>query len=307
MRTSVLKDGFPKAHLTTRERVESSIDLRRLFAVIDADPAIAGAGVVYLDAQLWPVTLREFQPICSVLPKRVILREMPTSMARLDFVRRLEHEPRESRLVFEAINTSLSCGAAVLGWIVVLSGSVAIPFTAGVSSFVVAAGVSAAIASSAQCAIGAVRTFNEQYRPAENDHMDDSDWYNTVSPILDGVSLIGIGTGTLTTVRLLKASKKSLGKSWYELLKGLTRQERKKLTNELLTLRDPGLTTKILKLKRRAGRLPKRYSSDQMRHATLTQLKDVLGGMLGLAGSYQNGHVGSAATIVIGLYEEIAE
>jgi hypothetical protein len=39
--TSVLKDGFPKAHLTTRERVESSIDLRRLFAVIDADPAIA--------------------------------------------------------------------------------------------------------------------------------------------------------------------------------------------------------------------------------------------------------------------------
>lgn len=44
MATSVLKDGFPKAHLTTRERVESSIDLRRLFAVIDADPAIAGAG-----------------------------------------------------------------------------------------------------------------------------------------------------------------------------------------------------------------------------------------------------------------------
>lgn len=101
MAASVLKDGFPKAHLTTGERVESSIDLRRLFAVIDADPAIAGAGVVYLDAQLWLVTLREFQPICSVLPKRVILREMPRSMARLDFVRRLENEPRESQLVCE--------------------------------------------------------------------------------------------------------------------------------------------------------------------------------------------------------------
>jgi hypothetical protein len=307
MTTSVLKDGFPKAHLTTRERVESSIDLRRLFAVIDADPAIAGAGVVYLDAQLRPVTLREFQPICSVLPKRVILREMPSSMARLDFVRQLEHEPRESQLVFEAINASLSCGAAVLGWIVVLSGSVAIPFTAGVSSFVVAAGVSAAIASSAQCVIGAVRTYNEQFRPAENDHMDDSGWYNTVSPILDGVSLIGIGTSTLTTVRLLKASKKSLGKSWYELLRGLTRQERKKLTNELLNLRDPSLTAKILKLKQRARGLPKSYSSEQIRHATLTQLKDVLGGILGLAGSYRNGHVGSATTIGVGLYEEIAE
>lgn len=307
MATSVLKDGFPKAHLTTRERVESSIDLRRLFAVIDADPAIAGAGVVYLDAQLWPVTLREFQPICSVLPKRVILREMPRSMARLDFVRALEEEPRESRLVFEAINTSLSCGAAVLGWIVVLSGSVAIPFTAGVSSFVVAAGVSAAIASSAQCVIGSIRTFNEHYRPGKNDQMDDADWYNTVTPILDGVSMIGVGTSTLTTVRLLKAARQSLGKSWFELLRGLSRQERKKLTNELLALRDPSLTAKVLKLKQRAGVIPKSYSAGQIRHATFTQLKDVLGGILGVAGSYQNGHVGNAATIVIGVYEEMAE
>ncbi len=307
MATSVLKDGFPKAHLTPRERVESSIDLRRLFAVIDADPAIAGAGVVYLDSQLWPVTLREFQPICSVLPKRVILREMPRSMARLDFVRRLEQEPQESQLVFEAISASLSCGAAVLGWLVVLSGSVAMPFTMGVSSFVVAAGVSAALASSAQCAIGAVRTYNERYRPVDNDHMDDSDWYNTVSPILDGVSLIGIGTSALTTVRLLKVNKKTLGKSWYELLRGLSRQERKQLTNELLTLRDPGLSTKLLKLRQRTGALPKRYSAHQIRHATFTQLKDILGGVLGLSGSYQNGHIGSAATLAIGLYEEIAE
>lgn len=307
MASSVFKDGFSSAHRTTRELVESSMDLRRLFAAIDADPAIAGAGVVYLDSQLWPVTLREFQPICSVLPKRVILREMPASMARLDFVRRLEHEPRESQLAFEAINASLSCGAAVLGWLVVLSGSVAMPFTGGVSSFVVAAGVSASLASSAQCGIGAVRTFNEHYRPDANDRMDDSDWYNAVSPLLDGISLVGIGTGTLTTVRLLKANKKTLGKSWYEVLRGLSRQERKKLTNELLTLRDPRLTSKLLKLQQRAGALPKSYSAHQIRHATLTQLKDVLGSALGLIGSYRNGHVGSATTIAIGLYEEVAE
>jgi hypothetical protein len=242
-----------------------------------------------------------------VLPKRVILREMPTSMARLDFVRRLEQEPRESRLVVEAINASLSCGAAVLGWIVVLSGSVALPFTAGVSSVVVVAGVSAALASSAQCLIGAVRTYNEKFSPADNDHMDDSDWYNAVSPVLDGVSLIGIGTGALTTVRLLKANKKTLGKSWYEILRGLSRQERKKLTNELLTLKDPSLTAKLLKLRQRAGALTKSYSAHQLRHATLTQLKDVLGGVLGLTGSYQNGHIGNAATIAVGLYEEIVE
>lgn len=127
MTSSIEKDGFPSAHLTTRERIESSIDLRSLFASIDADPSIAGAGVVYLDDQLWPITLREFQPICSVLPKRVILREMPRSMARLDFVRQLEHEPRESQVVFEAVGVGLACTSAVLGWIVVTSGSAAIP------------------------------------------------------------------------------------------------------------------------------------------------------------------------------------
>jgi hypothetical protein len=108
-------------------------------------------------------------------------------------------------------------------------------------------------------------------------------------------------------VRLLKANKKTLGKSWYEILRGLSRQERKKLTNELLTLKDPSLTAKLLKLRQRAGALPKSYSAHQLRHATLTQLKDVLGGVLGLTGSYQNGHIGNAATIAVGLYEEIVE
>ena len=87
MTSSVLKDGFPAAHRTTRERIEGSIDLGRLFAAIDADPAIAGAGVVYLDDQLWPVTLREFQPICSVAPKKVILREAPSYIGRVEFAR----------------------------------------------------------------------------------------------------------------------------------------------------------------------------------------------------------------------------
>ena len=119
---------------------------------------------------------------------------------------------------------------------------------------------------------------------------------------------MGIGTGALTTFRLLKAKKAAaLGKSWYELLKGLTRQERKKLTKELLSLRDPSLTPKLIKLQQRAGKLTKSYSSTEIRHATLTQIKDALGGLLGIWGSYRTGHVGSAETIAIGLYEDLTE
>ena len=297
-----------RSQFMARQRIESQINLPRLFAAIDADPGIVGAGVVYIDADFNVITLREFKPICSIRPKRIILREAQKYISPAQFVEQVKTDPREGRLRKEAFDMGLSCGAAVIGWIVVFSGSVAVPFTAGASAFVVGIGVTAALASSAQCGFGVARTYNEILDPDANDRMDDAEWYGAVSPILDAASLVGIGTGALTTVRLLKANKAAaLGKSWYELLKGLSRQERKKLTKELLSLRDPSLTPKLLKLQQRAGKLTKSYSSTEIRHATLTQLKDALGGLLGIAGSYRTGHVGTASTIAIGLYEDLTE
>lgn len=299
---------FNRSQFLARQRIESQINLPRLFAVIDADPSIVGAGVVYIDANFNVVSLREFQPICSIKPKRLILREAQKYIAPAQFVEQVKTNPREGRLMKEAVDTGLSCGAAVIGWIVVFSGSVAVPFTAGASAFVVGVGVTAALASTAQCGFGVARTYNEVLEPDANDRMDDAEWYKIVSPILDGASLVGIGTGALTTVKLLKANKAAaLGKSWYELLRGLSRQERKKLTKELLSLRDPSLTSKLLKLQQRAAKLTKSYSSTEIRHATLTQLKDALGGVLGIAGSYRSGNVGAASTLAIGLYEDLSE
>jgi hypothetical protein len=301
MATSILKDGFPKAHLTTRERVESSIDLRRLFAVIDADPAIVGAGVVYLDAQLRPVTLREFQPICSVLPKRVILREMPTSMARLDFVRRLEQEPRESQLVFEAFGMGFACGSAILGWLVAVSGTAAIPFTAGVSSVVAVVGYTSATASFVQCMVGGYRVYNELTDPSNNQALDSDPWYQHATAALDAVAVVGAGTSFLTTVKLVSLTKATTGKGWHQVLRGLTRQERAKLTKELLSVQHPQLTSKMMKLKQLVGELPKRLTPATLRHATVTQIKDVVGASMTVAGSAMNGNF---RTIAVGLYEE---
>ncbi|VVM60530.1 hypothetical protein PS664_01271 [Pseudomonas fluorescens] len=56
-----------------------------------------------------------------------------------------------------------------------------------------------------------------------------------------------------------------------------------------------------------ASSCAKSYSSTEIRHATLTQLKDALGGLLGILGSYRTGHVGTAETIAIGLYEDLTE
>ncbi|UZE29671.1 NAD synthetase [Pseudomonas asplenii] len=287
-----------------RQRIESQIDLPRLFAAIDADPGIVGAGVVYIDADFNVVTLREFQPICSIKPKRVILREAQKYIAPKQFAQQVQDNPRESRLVSEAINTSLSCAGAVIGWVVVLSGSVAVPFSAGASSVLVAIGYTAAVASTAQCVVGGYRTVNEVTNPARNDYLDSEAWYQYTSIALDAASLLGVGASTLTSIKLVRLTKATTGKSIREVLRGLNRQERAKLTKELLAINDPRLTPKMLKLKQLAGELPKRFTPTEIRHATVTQIKDSLGAAIGLTGSALSGNV---KTIAIGLYEEIDE
>ncbi|NWA00492.1 NAD synthetase [Pseudomonas gingeri] len=296
-------DSSPSQFLA-RKRIESQINLPQLFAAIDADPGIVGAGVVYIDADFNVVTLREFQPICSIKPKRIILREAQKYIAPVQFAQQVQDNPRESRLVGEAINTTLSCTGAVLGWIVVLSGSVAVPFSAGASSVVVALGYTAAAASSVQCFAGSIRTVAQVVNPAFNDKLDSEEWYQYASIGLDAASLLGVGASTLTTIKLVKVAKATTGKSLREVLRGLTRQERSKLTRELLSINDPRLTPKMLKLKQLAGELPKRFTPTQLKHATVTQIKDSLGAAIGLLGSSLSGNV---KTIAVGLYEELEE
>ncbi|WP_395609401.1 NAD synthetase [Pseudomonas sp. B22129] len=291
-----------RSQFMARQRLESQINLPRLFAAIDADPAIVGAGVVYIDADFNVITLREFQPICSIAPKRVILREAQKYIAPAQFAQQVQDNPRESRLVGEAVNTTLSCAGAVIGWIVVLSGSVAVPFTAGASSVVAAIGYTAATASTLQCVASGYRTVNEISNPAKNDELDSAQWYQYTMIALDAASLVGVGASSLTTLKLVRMNQAATGKSVREVLKGLNRQERAKLTKELLSIKDPRMSSKMLKLKQLSGEATKRFTPAQVKHATVTQIKDALGAAIGLTGSAVSGNV---RTIAVGLYEEI--
>ena len=290
-----------RSQFMARQRIESEINVPRLFAAIDADPAIVGAGVVYIDANFNVVTLREFQPICSIAPKRVILREAQKYIAPTQFAQQVQDNPRESRLVGEAVNTTLSCAGAVIGWIVVLSGSVAVPFSAGASSVVVALGYTAATASSLQCFASGYRTVNEIRNPAKNDQLDSEEWYQYTMIALDAASLVGVGASSLATLKLVRLNKATTGKSVREVLRGLNRQERAKLTKELLSINDPRLSSKMIKLKQLSGELPKRFTPTEVKHATVTQIKDALGAVIGFTGSAVSGNV---RTIAVGLYEE---
>lgn len=284
-----------------RQRMQGRIDQQKLFKAIDADPGIVGAGVVYIDADYNVITLREFQPICSIKPKRIILREAPRYTSPEQFMNQLQTNPREARVVKEAVNTTLSCAGAVLGWIVMFSGTIAVPFSGGASLALTVAGYAAATASTAQCGIGLVRTAFEATDPSLNDALDQEAWYQAATPVLDAVSLMGVGASGLTTLKFLQMRKAATGNSWYQLTRSLSRQQRKALTTELLMIKHPTLTAKQLKLRQSAGELVKRFTPTQISHSTQTLIKDSLGGFIGLAGS------GTVQGMAVGLYEEITE
>ena len=293
-----------RSQFMARQRIESQINLPRLFAAIDADPGIVGAGVVYIDADFNVITLREFKPICSIQPKRIILREAQKYVAPTQFAQHVTSNPRESRLIGEAVNTGISCLGAVISWAAIASGTLLVPFSAGASSVVVVIGYAAAGASSLQCINGLARTTLEVAKPEVNDWLDSEGWYQNASIVLDAASLVGVGASTLTTVKLVKVAKASTGKSLREVLRGLNRQERARLTKELLSINDPKLTSKLLKLKQASGELTKRFTPTQLKHGTTTQIKDALSAVVGFGGSAYSGNVN---TIAIGLYEEVKE
>lgn len=284
-----------------RQKLLLTLDQQKLFRAIDADPGIVGAGVVYIDAQYNVIVLREFQPICSIAPKRLILQEAPPYTSPEQFMTQLTSGPRERKVVSEAMNASATCLSAALGWIVMFSGTVAVPFSAGASLALTAVGYAAAAAGTGQCLMGGYRVYNEMNDPDQNDWLDNNDTVQTVMGIMDGVSLLGVGASGATTVRFLQVRKAATGKSWRELFHLLSRQQRKALAKELQMIKHPSLTAKQLKLQQAAGTAIKRFTPTQIQHATKTLIQDSIGASLGFGSS------SFVQSVAVGLYEEITE
>jgi hypothetical protein len=284
-----LRDGFSLARTHARDRIESAVDLRQLFSVIDSDPSIVGAGVVFVDSDFNVVTLREFQPICSVVVKRVILREPPKYMSAQEFARKLERDPGESKIIAEAINTGIACSGAYLSWSVFYGGGMAAPFTAGTSLIVSAVAFTSAIAGSAQCVIGLGRIAGEVFVPDRLDELDSQTWFDEMNLMLDRITLAGAGASFLVTVGFVMATRAATGKSIRSVLRGLSPKERLNLTIEVNQYR--------MQMAGFSGR----FTNAEIRSQFRIQRKDLATAILAVWGSIRSGNMSSMA---IGIYEE---
>ena len=276
-------------------------DTAAFLTQIDRNVELRGIRVVYYDGNQLHV-VREGPPLCGpglnalVIKPDVGATALQSSSAAT---------ARESKLYSEILGAALGCSAAVVGWIVVGGSAGAAPVTGGASTFITALAMGATLASSAQCLNSGVRIYNEISSPVTNDWLDSQDWYIYTANTLDAVSLAGAGAAAATTVRVALTLRRTTGKAMTEVLKGLSRQERKRLTEEVIRLQNPGISNGMVKVFIQAGKYPKRFTNLQVSNAVRIQLKDALTAALSFTGSAAGGLVSKGGGYVVGMAQSI--
>ncbi|WP_372972079.1 NAD synthetase [Marinobacter sp.] len=290
---------FLQDTLTTR--LQYSLNEQAIFNAIDSDPELTGAKVIFIDSHGTSVVLREEQGMmCSFKPLKVVLREPPAQMAALDYVASVKTGHRESNLVLESTGAALSCGAMVLSWVVLITSGAAIPFSAGSSTGFTVLAYGALAASTAQCLNSGYRVYNEVEDPGQNDYLDSQEWYRNATLAVDVISLGGATAAGLMTVRNVKIlQSKDVGVTTRQVLEGLNRQERKRLSREIVRSRYPGISNGTIKALERAGKAERRYSNVAIQATTIRQIKDSVSAGMTYLGSALGGGINKLAVAVI--------
>ncbi|OCT29487.1 hypothetical protein [Pseudomonas putida] len=274
----------PSAH-SARERLETLINLSKLFASLDQDPTLIGVGVVYIDANYNIIPLRKFRSLCSIVPRWLVLHEMRVVTTAESYAEQVQQDTRISQVFSEAANAGLACAGAVISAFVFVFGGAMTPFSAGTSTVLFYVGLAGTIAGGAQCLVGVGRTVLEVIDPAGKDALNDDFWFRITSQLLDAVSLLAVIGAPFNAIRYFQIRKSATGLPWHALTRAMSRQQRRALTVELLRVRHPSLTAKQIKLAQRNNEMRKRYSSLEVNHATRTMVYESIAGALSVGGS----------------------
>jgi hypothetical protein len=275
----------------------NAISIETFLQAVDRAPDLRGIRVVYFDGMRLHV-LREGPPSCASHLEAVVLRE-PIEDSAL-------HDPaaaqsRDAKLLTEILGAGLSCTAAALGWIVALGFTGAAPLTGGSSLFVAYLSGAAAAASTVQCISAGVRVGMEIWKPETLDTWDDDLWYQRTAAALDAISLAGAVTAASTTIRLTLRIRATTGRSMIEVLKGLTRQQRRQLAEEAVRLRNPGISTGEMKVLVQAGVYPKRFTTLQISKSVQKHIIEALGASFDVVGSATNGILRQGGRVIVGM------
>lgn len=287
---NAMNDPFLRKEIEKFAQSQQEAERKQAFLCkLDKIQGLAGCGVVYYDKHGSPIVIRK--PV-GPTKKTLIIRETPPSVNKDD--------PIDDRFVSELTGTILSCSAAVLGVIAIIGSSALVPFSGGTSSALVVLAYAATGASAVQCGTGVYRTTKIYQGDTQTvDWLDSQEWYLYASMSLDTVSVLGgVGATSNAIKAALTLKKAAPSKSFYQILKGMQRHERKRLAEELARLNMPGLSNKALKEMVRMGAIPKRFAQVTITKSMRTEIISLLGAGASLIGSGLNGIINKTGTSV---------
>lgn len=289
-----------------RARLQFVLDPDQLYQRLIQNNALgqdlSGVGIIFIDQEFTAVTLIE---TCRAEPLYLVLKEPPRVPVE-QYVKKLGQDQRESKVIWEATGLVLSCSAMVLSWVVLIGGTAAIPLTGGVSAAgVFMAKVSVAV-TTAQCINSTGRTIAESVAPEKLDNLDSNEWYTHTTLALDAISVGFALHSSASLVRNYQKLQAAGGVSPKQFLSRLNRQERKRITEEIIRLDNPGSAVSNRALKRmvRANQYPKRYDTVQINDAVRVRLKEAVANSITFAGSAAGG---SMKHLAVGLYGKIED
>lgn len=272
------------------------------------------AGIVYSDVvNEWLVrpSRRIANPNQSTVT-HVIVIKVPAAtphIATKEMVKTLQRPVMAN----EITSTLISCGAAVATVILSAGTGATAPLTAGTTGVVAAVIAAGSLATAGQCLNGgwrlyAISTGDEDYVA----WLDTDEWYIATITALDVISLAGAGVGLKSTVDTYKLMKKASSTGPITWLKSLTRPERRRITEEIIRVRNPGISNGGIKAAMKAGVYPKRYPSEAIQRSLQRELITAMVNGSAFVGSALSGtirhpqNIAQSGKYVIGVIQSIA-
>ncbi|SBS32205.1 hypothetical protein MSP8887_01670 [Marinomonas spartinae] len=273
------------------KRYISSV-LSTLFTEIDKMPAIRGAGVCFVDSDDNVTKLRPAKMNSHIHKKMyVILREPVSSVAPSQFasyLREANAKAREEKFAKDLQIALETCVPIIIGWVVVIGTAAAAPLSGGATGIISMTVAAGSFAGAAMCANSLIRVGAESsgYQEAV-DFVDQQEWYQETISALNIISLAGTAASSVQIFRHIRSLKR-LGHSYMDILKGLKREDRVHLTEEILRLKNPHVNNIALKRMIRAGRYPEAFSNSVFRADVIRNIKDAVSNVFSVGTSFKS-------------------
>ena len=267
----------------------NGFDFKTLENQLDCTRSFNRIGIIYSDGtRQWLVRPSRNKHLVS----HVVVTRIDSRSSVYNVKTAINRTIKTPFLANEITSTLISCGAAVVTGVLTISAGAAIPLTAGASGIVAGIIAAGTLATAAQCAIGIGRI-----ALITTDHeeivtwLDDESWYIATSTALDLISLSGAGAGLKSTLDVYKIMKNSTNTSVITWLKSLSRTERKRITEEIIRVKNPGISNSGIKAVMRAGFYPKRYPSDALQRSLQRELITAMSNTSAFVGSAMTGTI----------------